>query len=189
MPKAARAHRSRTAKKNALSKDLNVTVSSSDQALLTKSVITVKNVMKEQNAGSTANAPSISDAGVSASDALPKKPGQLSSSPIVDQALDNLLVMIRPERQDLLQGPCITIHVGGTSVINISKRAAMATSSVLHKHFTANPESLEYRFSRGQVHPGAVRFLLIDWMQETCNEFEAYAIPAQKTFGEDVAIL
>jgi hypothetical protein len=189
MPKAARAHRSRAAKKNALSKDLNVTISSSDQALSTKSVSTVKNVMTEQNAGSTANPPSISDAGASASGALPKNPGQLSSSPIVDQALDNLLVMIRPERQDLLQGPCITIHVGEMSVVDISKRAATAASSVLHKHFTANPESLEYRFSHGQVHPGAVRFLLIDWMQETCNEFEAYAIPAQKTFGEDVAIL
>jgi hypothetical protein len=65
----------------------------------------------------------------------------------------------------------------------------MAASSVLHKHFTANPGSNEYRFSRGQIHPGAVRLLLIGWMQEMCNEFEAYAVPAQKTFGEDVAIL
>jgi hypothetical protein len=116
-------------------------------------------------------------------------PGQHSPSPVVDQALDNLLEMIRAQRQGLLQGPRITIHVGDTSVEGIFKRAAMAASSVLHKHFTANPQSLEYRFSRGQIHPGAVRLLLIGWMQETCNEFEAYAVPAQKTFGEDVALL
>jgi hypothetical protein len=116
-------------------------------------------------------------------------PGQLSPSSVVDQALDNLLEMIRAQRQGLFQGPRITIHVGDTSVEGIFKRAAMVASSVLHKHFTANPQSLEYRFSRGQIHPGAVRLLLIGWMQETCNEFEAYAVPAQKTFGEDVALL
>jgi DNA-directed RNA polymerase subunit N (RpoN/RPB10) len=79
--------------------------------------------------------------------------------------------------------------VGDTSVTDIPKRAAMAASSVLYKHFNTNPEALEYRFSRGYIHPGAVRFLLISWMRETCNEFEAYAIPAQKTFAEDIAIL
>ncbi|KAI4655055.1 uncharacterized protein J4E79_008120 [Alternaria viburni] len=118
-----------------------------------------------------------------------KQTEQMSPSPVVEQALDNLLEMIRAQRQALLRGPCVTVHVGKTSVEGISKRAAMAASSVLHKHFSANPHSLEYRFSRGQVHPGAVRLLLIGWMQETCDEFEAYAVPAQKTFGEDVALL
>ncbi|KAI4932537.1 hypothetical protein J4E85_002935 [Alternaria conjuncta] len=111
------------------------------------------------------------------------------SSTVIDQPIDNLLEMIRAQRQALLQGPRVTIRIGDTSVEGISKRAAMAASTVLHKHFTANPHSHEYVFSRGQIHPGAVRLLLIGWMQETCNEFEAYAVPAQKTFGEDVALL
>ncbi|KAI4665884.1 uncharacterized protein J4E78_003349 [Alternaria triticimaculans] len=118
-----------------------------------------------------------------------KQSAQSPSSPVIDQSIDNLLEMIRAQRQALLQGPRITIHIGDTSVEGISKRAAMAASTVLQKHFTANPQSHEYVFSRGQIHPGAVRLLLIGWMQETCNEFEAYAVPAQKTFGEDAALL
>lgn len=112
-----------------------------------------------------------------------------SSTTNVDQCYDNLLEMIRPQRQALLTGPRITIHIGNTSVANIYKRSAMAASSVLHRHFTNHPDSLEYRFSRGQIHPGAVRLLLIKWMREACNEFEAHAVPYQKTFFEDVAVL
>lgn len=145
--------------------------------------------MTDQDTDLTAKVVGVTDSDLSTSASLPMKPSQLSPSPVVDQVLDNLLEMIRPQRQGLLKGPRITIHVGDTSVINISKRAAMAASSVLHEYFTTNPESFEYRFSRGQIHPGAVRFLLIGWMRETCKEFEAYAVPAQKTFGEDVAIL
>ncbi|KAG9190852.1 hypothetical protein G6011_08940 [Alternaria panax] len=191
MSKAARARRNRTDKKKAISKDLNDAISSPDQAVPKNSANTIKNNMTEQNTNSIAKVASATDTDLSASasDSLPKKPSQLSPSAVVNQALDNLLEMIRPQRRGLLQGPHITIHVGDTSVTDIPKRAAMAASSVLHKHFVANPESLEYCFSRGQIHPGAVRFLLIGWMRETCNEFEAYAIPAQKTFGENVAIL
>ncbi|KAJ6268849.1 hypothetical protein PSV08DRAFT_410815 [Bipolaris maydis] len=115
--------------------------------------------------------------------------GRGSSTTNVDQCYDNLLEMIRPQRQALLTGPRITIHIGNTSVANIYKRSAMAASSVLHRHFTNHPDSLEYRFSRGQIHPGAVRLLLIKWMREACNEFEAHAVPYQKTFFEDVAVL
>ncbi|KAI4651839.1 hypothetical protein J4E93_002035 [Alternaria ventricosa] len=118
-----------------------------------------------------------------------KQAAQSPSSPVIDQPIDNLLEMIRAQRQALLQGPRVTIYIGDTSVEGISKRAAMAASTALNKYFTANPQSHEYVFSRGQIHPGAVRLLLIGWMQETCNEFEAYAVPAQKTFGEDVALL
>jgi hypothetical protein len=114
---------------------------------------------------------------------------QSASSAIVDQCYDNLLEMIRPQRQALLTGPLITIHIGNTSVSGIYKRSAMAASSGLYRHFTNHPESLEYRFSRGQIHPGAVRLLLVRWMHETCNEFEAHAVPYQKTFVEDIAIL
>ena len=116
-----------------------------------------------------------------------KKP--TSTSLVVDQGLENLLEMIRPKRQALLKGPRITIHVGDTSVTGIAKPAAMAASSTLQKHFARNPQSMEYRFSRGQIHPGAVRLLLIGWMQDICNEFEAHAIPSQKTFAEDIALL
>jgi hypothetical protein len=112
-----------------------------------------------------------------------------SPSPVVHQKFDNLLEMIYQEREGLLKGPRITIYVGDVPVPDISKRAAMAVSSVLNKHFTSNPESLEYRFSRGQLNPGAIRLLLVGWMQETCQDFEAYAVPAQQTFGEDVAVL
>lgn len=111
------------------------------------------------------------------------------SSPVVNQGLENLLEMIRPKRQALLKGPRITIHIGDTSVTSIAKRAAMAASLTLQRHFAKNPQSMEYRFSRGQIHPGAVRLLLIGWMQDTCNEFEAHAIPSQKTFAEDIALL
>ncbi|KAL1797579.1 hypothetical protein ACET3X_004185 [Alternaria dauci] len=187
--KAARIRRNRAARKKALSKDLSYKTSSPDQTIPTEPASTINDAMTEQNTGSTAKITGTASTDVSASHSSPKNPGQLPPSPIVDQALDNLLEMIRPQRQGLLQGPRITIHVGDTSVTDISKRAAMAASSVLHKHFTANPESMEYRFSRGQIHPGAVRLLLIGWMRETCNEFEAYAVPAQKTFGEDVAVL
>ncbi|EUC45361.1 hypothetical protein COCMIDRAFT_78650, partial [Bipolaris oryzae ATCC 44560] len=112
-----------------------------------------------------------------------------SSIAIVDQCYDNLLEMIRPQRQALLTGPRITIHIGNTSVSDIYKRSAMAASSVLHRHFTNHPNSLECRFSRSQINPGAVRLLLIKWMREACNEFEAHAVPYQKTFFEDIAVL
>ncbi|KAI4954494.1 hypothetical protein J4E91_002207 [Alternaria rosae] len=233
MSKSARTCHNRAAKKAALLKDVNNTVSSTEQAGHPKSADTTKNVMPDQGEDLIVETISIAGTDASATASLPKeslsikinlqpssnpgsdpKPiapsfssasevadvppqpttlskqsGQSSSSPVIDQPIDNLLEMIRAQRQALLQGPRITIRVGDTSVEGISKRAAMVASSVLHKHFTANPRSLEYVFSRGQIHPGAVHLLLIGWMQETCDEFEAYAVPAQKTFGEDVALL
>ena len=166
-------------------------------ASLPKEPLTTKtNLQPATNLGSDPKPTPPSFSPVSEVDDVPPQPktavkqSALSpSSPVIDQPIDNLLEMIRAQRQALLQGPRVVIHVGDTSVEGISKRAAMAASTVLHKHFTANPQLHEYVFSRGQIHPGAVRLLLIGWMQETCNEFEAYAVPAQKTFGEDVALL
>jgi hypothetical protein len=110
-------------------------------------------------------------------------------SPIVDQVVDNMLEMIRQERQGLLKGPRITVYVGDVPVPGIAKRAAMAASPLFNKHFTGNPESLEYSFYKGQLNPGAIRLLLVGWLEEMCKDFEAYAVPPQQTFGEDVAIL
>jgi hypothetical protein len=112
-----------------------------------------------------------------------------SRSPIVHQDLDNLLEMIRQQRDALLEGPRITIRIGNKCVEGIAKRAAMAASSTLHKHFTKYPEALEYRFPKGQINPGAVSLILVGWMEETCKEFEAYAVPFQKTPEEDVVVL
>ncbi|KAF1833477.1 hypothetical protein BDW02DRAFT_623613 [Decorospora gaudefroyi] len=138
----------------------------------------------------------IADASAATTTDVPPQSKNLSdpnlpdrSSTVVDQPFDNLLLMIRQQRLGLLKGPRITIHVGDTIVEGVSKRVAMAGSSVLHKHFIKNPKSLKYRFSQGQIHPGAVRLLLKTWMEPMCEEFEGYAVPAQTTFAANVAVL
>ncbi|KAF1843100.1 uncharacterized protein K460DRAFT_396490 [Cucurbitaria berberidis CBS 394.84] len=117
------------------------------------------------------------------------KPLPSSPSPIREQSSDNLLVMIRQERQCLLEGPQITIYVGEIAITGISKRAAMAASSVLNKHFTKHPELLECRFSTGYMDPDAIQLLLVTWMEPMCREFEAYAVPVQETFDGNIALL
>jgi len=108
---------------------------------------------------------------------------------VVEQVLDNLLVMIRQERQALCTGPSITIYVGSIAIGGIYKRAAMASSSVLNKHFTKNPASTEYRFEQDAISPESVHYLLITWMRETCQPFEAFAVPMQEAFSENIALL
>lgn len=108
---------------------------------------------------------------------------------IVEQDYDNLLEMISQQRKALLQGPRITVYIGETAVEGISKRAAMASSLLLNKHFKKNPDLLQYRFSKDRLSARAIRLLLITWMQETCQEFEAHAVPAQETFSENLDLL
>jgi hypothetical protein len=112
-----------------------------------------------------------------------------SSSSVVEQPLDNLFVMIRQQRQALFSGPLITLHINESVVTGVHKRVAMAVSRVLNEHFTAKPESTEYRFSTDILNPEAIRYLLISWMRGVSQEFEAYAVPMQDTFAKNVALL
>jgi hypothetical protein len=117
-------------------------------------------------------------------------PTNKETSVEVHQPLVSLYVMIRQERQGLLKGPQITLYSGKDAVKGISKRAAMATSSVLNDHFVKNPQSLEYHLSaEDAVSPGAIRYLLdtyICWMSQF---FKSYKAPVQKKFRDNIAIL
>jgi hypothetical protein len=134
-----------------------------------------------------AHAPSKSDT------SPPQKtivPAIQAYSPVVNQPLDSLYVMIRQERQALLTGPKITIYSGAHTVTGIFKRAAMAVSSVLNAHFTAHPSSLSFHLSpEDTVTPGAIRYLLDTYMHSTSLDFEAHAVPMQNTFPANIAIL
>jgi hypothetical protein len=121
--------------------------------------------------------------------AVPAQPNSPSELHVVDQGLDNLFDMIRQQREKLLDGPKITVYVGSTAVEGVYKRAAMASSSVLNDHFANNPESVEYRFEQGSVSPDAVRYLLVTWLPDACQGFEACAVRMRNTFGENVTLL
>jgi hypothetical protein len=111
-------------------------------------------------------------------------------SPVVNQPLDSLYVMIRQERQALLKGPKITIYSGTHAVTGIFKRAAMAVSSVLNAHFVKNPSSLEYHLSaEDTVTPGAIRYLLDTYLHAMNLDFEAHAALMQPTFSANITVL
>ncbi|RMZ66479.1 hypothetical protein GMOD_00001815 [Pyrenophora seminiperda CCB06] len=112
-----------------------------------------------------------------------------SSSTHEEHGYESLLVMIRPKREGLLWGPRITVYIGDAYIADIAKQFAMAASPLLYKHFIKNPQSAEYHFSHGQVHPGAIRLLLIGWIEGMCHKFSAHAVPFQKTFAENIAVL
>lgn len=112
-----------------------------------------------------------------------------SVSGVVEQPLDNLYVMIRPQRQNLFTGPRITINIGTVKVTGIFKRVAMAVSSVLNEHFVKSPDSVEYTSPDDILVPGAVRYLLIAYPQNISQEFMAYAVPMQGTFAKNVSLL
>ncbi|KAH7082185.1 hypothetical protein FB567DRAFT_403478, partial [Paraphoma chrysanthemicola] len=103
--------------------------------------------------------------------------------------LENFLEMIRQARQDLLQGPLVTVFVGAVAVVGVFKRVAMAVSKNLNAHFSQNPESVEYHFPAGYLDPGAVRTLLVTWVRDNARKFEAYAVPMHDTFAQNVALL
>ncbi|KAH7070487.1 hypothetical protein BKA63DRAFT_398376, partial [Paraphoma chrysanthemicola] len=103
--------------------------------------------------------------------------------------LDNFLEMIRQAREDLLQGPRVTVFVGTVAVVGIFKRVAMALSKNLNAHFSQNPESDEYHFPANYLDPDAVRTLLVTWVRDNSRKFEAYAVPMHDTFAENVALL
>lgn len=112
-----------------------------------------------------------------------------ATSAVVQQPLDNLYVVIRQQRLNLLNVPLITIHVGNISVAGISQRLAMACCSVLSKYFAKFPESLEYRFPEGRITPAAIHYLLVTWAKDMSQMFETYAVPMQDSFAKDVALL
>jgi hypothetical protein len=117
-------------------------------------------------------------------------PTNKETSVEVHQQLVSLYVMIRQERQGLLKGPQITVYSGKDAVKGISKRAAMATSSVLNDHFVKNPQSLEYRLSaEDAVDPDAIRYLLDTYIRWMSQFFESYKAPVQKKFRDNIAIL
>lgn len=109
-------------------------------------------------------------------------------SVVVDQPLDDLYTMIRQQREQLFQGPLITIHIGARSVTGIYKRAAMATSTVLNEHFTKTPESLDF-IVQDYIAPQTVEYMLSTWMCDMCHDFEVIAMPLQSSFSNNVAIL
>jgi hypothetical protein len=119
----------------------------------------------------------------------PKTLVKPSPSPVVNQCLDNLFVMIRQQRQALFEGPLITLHINQIAINGIFKRAAMAVSRVLNEHFTMYPKSIEYRFPTDVLAPEAVRYLLMSWMWEVSQDFEVFAVPVQDTFAKNVTLL
>jgi hypothetical protein len=108
---------------------------------------------------------------------------------VVEQRLDNLYAMIRPERQNLFSGPLITITIGSIRVTGIFKRVAMALSSVLNTHFIQNPESIEYHSPAESLEPGAVYYLLNTYPHKTSKEFMVPPVPMQDTFARNVSLL
>ncbi|OAL52849.1 hypothetical protein IQ07DRAFT_669422 [Pyrenochaeta sp. DS3sAY3a] len=108
---------------------------------------------------------------------------------IITQKYDNLLVMIQQERKALLTGPTVTIHVGKHAINRVPKRAIMAASWKLNKHFTNNPKSSQYTYKDETLDPNAVYMLLVTWLNATCQGFEAHVVPFQSTFDRDIAVL
>ena len=131
----------------------------------------------------------IHKADVSPQPNLMSKSLHSSSITVVEQPLDNLLVMIKQQREALLEGPQITVYIGKVVVEEISKRAAMAASRGLNKHLTKHPESLEYYFSKDFMSPDAVCHLLKTWIEEISGEFEAWSVPIRPTFEKNVELL
>ncbi|KAL5116421.1 hypothetical protein ACEQ8H_005657 [Pleosporales sp. CAS-2024a] len=109
---------------------------------------------------------------------------------MIQQALENMYLVSRPERQSYFRGARITIFIGSIEVHGIYKRVAMAASPVLHQHFSAAPaSSLECHFGAGSADARAVRYLLVTWMEETSREFETLPVRFQDTFAHDVMVL
>jgi hypothetical protein len=115
--------------------------------------------------------------------------GAQSSNATVVQKLDNYYVMSRPERQYLLLGVQFAFVVGSNIIAGISKRMAMAISSVLNEYFVQNPEADEYHVPENYLLPGAVRYLLVKYPEDMSHEFMAYSVPMQDTFLKNVALL
>lgn len=132
----------------------------------------------------------VSSSGPIATSSAPDAEASVTSqhNAVVDQPLDNLYTMIRQRREQLFQGPTITIHIGKYSVTSIYQRVAMATSPLLNKHFTANPESLDFTV-QGYIAPEAVEYMLNTWMNDIRHDFEVIAMPLQPSFSNNVAIL
>ncbi|KAF9741891.1 hypothetical protein PMIN06_007996 [Paraphaeosphaeria minitans] len=101
---------------------------------------------------------------------------KLKLDAIVHQHLDDWRLMIGQERMYMMQGPTITIYIGGKPAVTTWKRAAMAVSRTLNGHFTANPESTRFDFAPGDLTRKAVYTLLRDWLQKTGKEFEAHEV-------------
>jgi hypothetical protein len=110
--------------------------------------------------------------------------------PKLQQPLDDLYVMIRQQRQELFQGPLITIDVGDRDgvVKGIYKRVAMAVSPVLNRYFERNPYSMTYT-SHEKGDANAVQYLLGTWMEYIRDQFEVQAVPMQETFVANVKLL
>jgi hypothetical protein len=166
----------------------NVPPQSSSQSSTSFSTSNAKSAQSFPSSKSMSAATTITD--------VPPQPSgspedDLSSTPssVVEQPLDNLFVMIRQQRQALLAGPLVTLYVNESVITGVYKRVAMVVSRVLNEHFTANPESTEYRFVTDVLAPEAIRYLLVSWVGEVSQEFEAYAVPMQDTFGKNVALL
>jgi hypothetical protein len=128
---------------------------------------------------------------------VPHQPKAKSEAPtredlsvVFNQPLDNLYVMIRQEREVLLKGPQITVYSGKFAVGGIFKRAAMAASSVLNKHFVKNPGLLDYHLSTENiVDPDAIRYLLDTYIHEMSRVVVPYAAEVQDKFSKNIAIL
>ncbi|KAF2450037.1 hypothetical protein P171DRAFT_481086 [Karstenula rhodostoma CBS 690.94] len=111
------------------------------------------------------------------------------SDVVVHQKLDNWMLMIRQERIAMMKGPKITIYIGTVAISNIPKRAAMAVSKTLNHFFTDNRQSSRFDFEAGLLTQKAVRALLVHWLQETSDIFEAHEVPLQGSFTRDMAVL
>lgn len=123
------------------------------------------------------------------SSASPSSMATQAPTEIITQPYDNLLVMIQQERKALLTGPTVTIHVGKHTINRVPKRAIMAASWKLNKHFTNNPNSNQYTYKDETLDPNAMNMLLVKWLNSTCQGFEAHVVPFQATFDRDIAVL
>ncbi|KAF2267714.1 hypothetical protein CC78DRAFT_541359 [Lojkania enalia] len=108
---------------------------------------------------------------------------------IVQQDLENITNLTAPHRCDLLNGPQATIYAGNTVICKVSKRAAMAVSSVLNNYFTKKPRSLEFHIRKPAIDPDAVVYLLDTWMKDVSQLFEVPLMPFRDTVRENVALI
>lgn len=87
----------------------------------------------------------------------------------------------------MMKGPRITIYISNVTVTKIPKRAAMAISKTLNDHFTANPHGDRFYFESGSLTAKSVRTLLLYWLRDTSNIFEAHEVLLHDHFRRDLA--
>ncbi|KAF2022429.1 hypothetical protein BU24DRAFT_471647 [Aaosphaeria arxii CBS 175.79] len=106
---------------------------------------------------------------------------------VVFQKLDDLRLMCPSERRGLANGPRVGIYIGDEKIMELPRRAAMAASAVLNTHLRKGMHVTNFRFKNTIPDANAVRFVLGDWLRESCTVAEEVdQIPSADTFSQNL---